>query len=417
MQSGNTPMDENGQGATEMAQILQLLSAQNQRLVEMENRQAAEREAHQAHIQALQESIASLHAPPVESTPRPSSPVTPPQQAPPPSSGPPALPAATKKKMTLPDPPRFDGNRKKFRNWRLEMEGKLRTDGCLLGSPSDQFTYIYSRLGDLPQSMAAAYYENGGPGGARNPTEFLRYLTSTYEDPNVARHALDNLDSMAQGRSESFAAFYPRFEKELADAGGAAWADEVRINYLRKALNDEMKDRLVSMLHLPKEYLGFIRELHNLGANIDARRTAERRAAKKLRNYSPPQGSSSIQMAPKVKRANTPPPHAASPDAMDWEPTKISRVIQKQNKELRGKRAKWVDQEELDRRRKDGRCFRCGRTGCNVAECPLLPAKRPSQTARVQAKRTKPVLDAVVDEDDGVTDDSSYETETESEKE
>ena len=30
------------------------------------------------------------------------------------------------------------------------MEGKLRTDGCLLGSLVDQFTYIYSRLGDTP---------------------------------------------------------------------------------------------------------------------------------------------------------------------------------------------------------------------------------------------------------------------------
>jgi hypothetical protein len=102
---------------------------------------------------------------------------------------------------------------------------------------------------------------------------------------------------------------------------------------------------------------------------------------------------------------------------MDWEPTKINRVIQKQNRELQGKRAKWVDQEELDRRRKEGRCFRCGRTGCSVAECPLLPPRRPSQATKVQAKRTKPVLDAVIDEDEEVTDDSSYDVDGESGKE
>ena len=71
-----------------------------------------------------------------------------------------------------------------------------------------------------------------------------------------------------------FAAFYPRFEKQLADVGGATWHDVVQINYLQKALNDEMKDLLVPMVHLPKDYPGFVRELHSLGANVDARKAA-----------------------------------------------------------------------------------------------------------------------------------------------
>jgi hypothetical protein len=288
--------------------------------------------------------------------------------------------------MTLPDPPRFDGNRKNYRSWKLEMEGKLRTDGCLLGPPADQFTYIYSRLGVLPQAMAAAFYESGGPGGARNPADFLRYLTSTYEDPNVAQHALNKLDEMAQGEKESFAAFYPRFEKELADAGGAAWSDAVRINYLRRVLNKEMKNYLISMLHLPKDYLGFVRELHELGANIDDQRISQRRAEKKLhvllslfpsplslqmllattsaRSYSfnssssPSVWSDASELRnvsgaggthPTQRVQNTEHTGALRPDVMDWEPTKINRAIQKQNQELAGKRAKWASEEEVQR--------------------------------------------------------------------
>ncbi|KAL2125912.1 hypothetical protein VTI74DRAFT_2271 [Chaetomium olivicolor] len=57
---------------------------------------------------------------------------------------------------------------------------------------------------------------------------------------------------------ESFAAFYLQFEKQLTD-----------INYLRKTLNEEMKDLLVLMLHLLADYLGFIQELYLLGANVD----------------------------------------------------------------------------------------------------------------------------------------------------
>ncbi|KAL2126283.1 hypothetical protein VTI74DRAFT_1265 [Chaetomium olivicolor] len=201
--------------------------------------------------------------------------------------------------------------------------------------------------------MAAAFYESGGPEGARNPAAFLQYLTTTYEDPNIAQHALNNLDQMTQGKTESFAAFYPRFEKQLADAGGATWHDAIQINYLRKTLNEEIKDLLVSMLHLPVDYPGFVRELHLLGANIDARRSNQRRMDKaaptflQARNPPPDQRAAKHQ---NDKRAGTP-----TQDAMDWEPTRVSRAIQKQNEELVGKRAKWADEKEMELRRKEKR--------------------------------------------------------------
>jgi hypothetical protein len=378
---------------------------------DMRAEQASEREGMRMQIKSLQESFASLHATPV-TTPA----ITPQTPTPPALPAvtvtPPSPPGQTKKKMVLPDPPRFDGNRKKYRNWRLEMEGKLRTDGCFLGSSTDQFTYIYSRLGDSPQSMAAAFYESGGPGGTRNPTRFLQYLTTTYEDPNVAQHALNNLDYMTQGKTESFAAFYPRFEKQLADAGGATWHDVVQINYLRKALNNEMKDLLVPMLHLPEDYPGFARELHNLGANVDARRATQRRAGGKApfpsqaRNVSPNQGAKHHDN----KRTATPPS-----DPMDWEPTKISKAVQRQNKELAGKRAKWADEKEMARRRKEQRCLRCGRDGCWIAECPLLPPRRPDSRAQAHVKRSRPKLPKVEDLVD-TDDDSSAQTETDDEE-
>ena len=81
---------------------------------------------------------------------------------------------------------------------------------------------------------------------------------------------------------------------------------------------------------------------------------------------------------------------------MDWEPTKISRAVQQQNERLQGKRAKWVSQEEWRARRKESRCLRCGRTGCQIAECPLLPPKRPS----AQIGRTRPITEAAVEEED-----------------
>ncbi|KJZ68461.1 hypothetical protein HIM_12148 [Hirsutella minnesotensis 3608] len=82
-----------------------------------------------------------------------------------------------KRKPTLPDPQRFDGTRKKFRAWQLEMQSKLRVDGVAIGSPADQFAYIYARLDQIPQSMAAAFFERGGPDGRFDPDLFMQYTS------------------------------------------------------------------------------------------------------------------------------------------------------------------------------------------------------------------------------------------------
>ncbi|KAK4097644.1 hypothetical protein N658DRAFT_500251 [Parathielavia hyrcaniae] len=136
--SANDNTNEDSQSGHQLTQLMQFLttqlgaiqegqSEQTRRLTEIEERQAQERETTQAHIKALQETIASLQATPATTPQSPTPPALPGFTVTPPSP-----PGQTKKKMTLPDPPRFDGNRKKFRNWRLEMEGKLRTYGCLL---------------------------------------------------------------------------------------------------------------------------------------------------------------------------------------------------------------------------------------------------------------------------------------------
>ncbi|KAK4236642.1 hypothetical protein C8A03DRAFT_16726, partial [Achaetomium macrosporum] len=175
----------------------------------------------------------------------------------------------TKKRPTLPDPPRFDGVRRKFRTWKQEMESKLETDGPAIGTKRDQFAYVFARLGDGPQAMAAAYYEHCKQNETTEPIELLEYLSSCYSDPNLSQKALDRLGSMTQGEKEAFASFLPRFEKELADANGAGWTSAVKSNYHKKALNKEMRTELKGQLNMPKEYHKYVHALHDLGAKLD----------------------------------------------------------------------------------------------------------------------------------------------------
>jgi hypothetical protein len=65
---------------------------------------------------------------------------------------------------------------------------------------------------------------------------------------------------------------------------------------------------------------------------------------------------------------------------MDWTPTvKSSRA---RTYDPQAKRARWVKKDEMDRRREEGLCFRCGRENCQVSTCPFLPAIRPDAKVR-----------------------------------
>jgi hypothetical protein len=96
---------------------------------------------------------------------------------------------------------------------------------------------------------------------------------------------------------------------------------------------------------------------------------------------------------------------------MDWEPTDVVKVfkisdpklatqISSDNQRLKGKRAKWVTSAELQARRREGRCIRCGRTYCNKDVCPLKPAIKPDDTnGSTKVNSTKPIVTAAVVEE------------------
>ena len=65
-----------------------------------------------------------------------------------------------------------------------------------------------------------------------------------------------------------------------------------------------------------------------------------------------------------------------------------SITIQEENRALKGKRAKWVNKEELAQRRAEKRYLRCGRKGYNIRKCPLSPAVPPATQAATQAVNT-----------------------------
>jgi hypothetical protein len=55
------------------------------------------------------------------------------------------------------------------------------------------------------------------------------------------------LSKISQEETEPFTSFYPRFEKEIANAQAENWPNNSKISYLQNALNDKMKAALISI--------------------------------------------------------------------------------------------------------------------------------------------------------------------------
>ena len=92
-----------------------------------------------------------------------------------------------------------------------------------------------------------------------NPDGLLNYLKEYYTDPDVSQRALERLCRIRQGDNEFFAAFFPRFERELMESDGAVWPDYFKILYLKGALNIKIVDYLIIINPDCQNYPDFIR--------------------------------------------------------------------------------------------------------------------------------------------------------------
>ena len=63
----------------------------------------------------------------------------------------------------------------------------------------------------------------------------------------------------------------------------------------------------------------------------------------------------------------------------------------------------------MERRRKEGSCFRCGRKECRIDKCPLRLAKRPNtpEAKRTRIKKSEPKVPKMEDLIELDDDDSS----------
>ena len=81
---------------------------------------------------------------------------------------------------------------------------------------------------------------------------------------------MEYLRRIRQGDNEPFAAFLPRFERELMESDGAAWPDYFKISYLEGALNAKIAGYLITMNPDRQNYPDFIRVIQQTSSRLQA---------------------------------------------------------------------------------------------------------------------------------------------------
>lgn len=285
--------------------------------------------------------------------------------------------------------PTYDGDRTTYAAWRRAVLSALRIDWHTFGYTDPRvFLMIYKALEGKAQKRAAAYFESGGVGGRESPEEFIAFLDRGNWDQTRASRARSELNEMKMGQKQKWNQFYSQWANKLTEASGDVWPDDVKVSLLRTALNTTLKVALASNHLVPENnFREFVRIVSKIAQqHEEITRTvssfqrigqlkpeSDKTNSEFLRNNNERDNSlKEWGMSGKEKGYVGEIDSSGDTYMGGVHSTKV--VLGPNGKPLR---SKWKTSEQIDKLRREGKCFRCERKGCSTNKCRLLPAKRP----------------------------------------
>lgn len=286
-----------------------------------------------------------------------------------------ATQASRRPRPKLPDPERFDGSDLTlFPQFLSQLKAKLRLDQEAIGGEIELLWYGFNRLGGKAAARIHPWIAATEPTPDFTLEKFYDRLCVAFLDSTLQEQALARLNTLRQGNRPA-SELIAELDVLLLEAGGNGWEDRVKKGYLKSALNRTIEDRLVN-IEEKEDYTEFCRQVQDI--------------AQRLANLRRIEPKPWVQV-PSQQPSNRPSTSTAAPtEPMDWEPTA---------KTASTRRAKWVGREELERRKRDKLCLRCGATGHVIKGCPFQAARRPQQ-APSQSITAAQVSEAMLEEEE-----------------
>lgn len=287
-----------------------------------------------------------------------------------------------------PDPPVFQGDRKEYSHWKMQIREKLTQSACLFPTEDTKIGYVIGRTKGTPFNRLFARWETNGPRKWQSHQEVLDDLDLMYRDHDLLATSRAKLRALKMSPTESFDEFYVKFQEYT----GALARDDT-----------EDQEDLLEKVTYRLSHAAASHNYNDVHDMVAALRKIERRL-NQIATANPRPKTSPQKPPGPTKPTHTKPPTPTTPNTAG---ANVDLSIPTFPKKL-------LDGER-ELLRKLGRCYRCRQEGCHRdnPNCPMarFGSRRPTPNLMPQTPNTS-LRTATVQDEDAVT---AVESDTEAE--
>lgn len=292
----------------------------------------------------------------------------------PPTAPPSAQTIVNRKRRKM---PQWDGKTKNFNVYMQELEDVIRIDRDLMGGDEGIWIDINASLPWEVKRKVSTFYASGKKKNW-NWQEFIAHLRRNFGNKEEKSDMQKLLSKLKQKEKQRFCEFFPTFDEALMGAGGESWTEDSKVVWLERSLSDTLTAQLTQTKLDMTDYYNAVRQIedvaykfehtHLFGGNKSGPSTGSSHSYSNTSVETDADGDVIMNRAATSTRGRG--GHRSQYNISIPRPR---NVAQDGNR----RRAKWVTETEISRRREEGLCLRCGSSGHYIADCPYLPPRSP----------------------------------------
>jgi hypothetical protein len=302
-------------------------------------------------------------------------------------------------------PPTWDGQTPTFRDYIGRIRSAYRTRSGLKPALTNEqyWDAINDSIPYLKRARMRSFWECGGPGGRKEPAEFLAALERTFADATETAKALAKLTVLRHQPGQPWHEHQLIFDELLYSANGTQWDDQAKIVHLERTFSESVIDYTVAMKECAT-YDEFVNEVARIMARYERTDEHKRRHKAWLQQGGEPgnifaDARSPTGRAPQVDTdgdtvMTSTRTAQRSGSRNNYGGSRSSTAGASTNGKANMPRAKWVSPAEYAKRRERDLCLRCGGSGHRRSSCEYRPASNPTRaTTTTISAIVHPVLE------------------------